>query len=128
MSSKDRFRTLYNVVRTWQRGTNRVLAREIRDKDVRDSLALEQSLAGSTTYAPPNIVAEVSFLLHGRFVDMNVGRGRGLGETRKSNKRILKKQRWYSPAWYGRLNKLQGAIGFRIMDDVEEIMKQYERG
>lgn len=127
IDSKSRFRTLYEVVHRWQRGTKRVLLQEIFDKRVQDTFKLEDSLSGSTTFISPNIIADISFLMHGRFVDMNVGRGRPIGHTRVMSKARLKDKKWYSPAYYGRLSKLHAAIGYTLIEDIRTSMKSIEK-
>lgn len=62
------------------------------------------------------------FFDRGRFVDMGVGRGHGRGELTSSSRsegwdrgrKGRKPNPWYSPAFYGRLNDLMGAVGARF--------------
>lgn len=63
---------------------------------------------------------------HGRFVDMGSGRGYSHGqrlkdsfdtETRRGEKG-RKRKPWYGRVWYSRINDLQGAVGFKLMEEV----------
>jgi len=73
---------------------------------------------------------------HGRFVDMGSGRGFSHGQSHSRDKFDMnaprrgsgrKKKLWYSRVWYSRLNALEGAVGFKLMemtlDEVKEEMK-----
>lgn len=64
---------------------------------------------------------------HGRFVDMGSGRGWSHGrrerdtfdtESSRRGEKGRKPKRWYSRVWYARINDLQGAVGFKIMEEV----------
>lgn len=67
---------------------------------------------------------------HGRFVDMGSGRGWSHGhrerdtfdtETRRRGEKGRKPKRWYGRVWYARINDLQGAVGFKLMERVIEM-------
>lgn len=123
---RDRlFKEMWDFAQRWNRATRRVLDREIMRKDVKDTEALQKSLEGTTAANGDKIIVEIGFLLRGRFVDMGVGNGRGM-ETRESNTKALREKRWYSPAWYGRLNTLQGVVGIKVMEEVVDTFKQLE--
>lgn len=69
------------------------------------------------------------FLLRGLFVDMGAGRGSRKLETREGNRMLLQKgksqwpKKWYSLAFWGRLNDLQGVLGYRMMESAIDSVK-----
>lgn len=72
--------------------------------------------------------SQTEFLVRGRFVDMGAGRRSTKIETRDGNGRLLggkgrKPKKWYSRTFWGRLNDLQGALGFRLMEDAINAVK-----
>lgn len=70
--------------------------------------------------------SETEFLVRGRFVDMGAGRRSSKIETREGNAKKLKVRRpkkWYSKTFWGRLNDLQGVLGYRLMEDAINSVK-----
>lgn len=68
---------------------------------------------------------------HGRFVDMGSGRGYSHGrridgfETSRGKAGSgRRKQPWYSRVWYARVNDLQGAVGFKLMEEAVDIRRR----
>ena len=73
-----------------------------------------------------------SFLERGRFVDMGSGRGYSFGqsirgthdlETGRRKNKGRRPKKWYGKVFYGRLNDLQGAVGYTMMENVLETLK-----
>lgn len=129
MNNRDKlFKDMYVFVRKWNRSTRRVLEMEIERKDVQDTLQLKKSLAETTVVQGHKIVAELSFLLYGRFVDMGVGRGRGM-ETREGNTSRLNdnNKKWFNRPYYGRLSTLRGVVGIKVMDSWQQTIKELEK-
>jgi hypothetical protein len=115
-------------VSRWADRTDDVLLMMLRRYEVGITDALYNSVR-SRVYqsAGDKLGYDLSFLLRGRFRDMNVGRGRGKNTSAKiettagnraiiQNRRKKKSDRWYSRPFYGRLNALEGALGFALME------------
>ncbi len=75
----------------------------------------------------------MTFLKRGRFVDMGSGRGYSHGRRTGGNSfdmdeprtgKIRKPKKWYSKVFYGRLNDLQGALGFKLMEEAVDQAKE----
>jgi len=109
----------------WMSKNEKIFQQEITDKKIGDSEQLIKSFHYEIIkLADGYLKGEHSFMTRGRFVDMGVGRGHpasGIGSrgdkgswSRGRSGRIPKK--WYSPALYGRLNDLMGAVGARISE------------
>lgn len=110
MAQGDEHRAL---VGRWLKRTQDVLLEEIDRLEVKESGDLKRGLSAKVTERGEGIIhAEISFLTRGRFVDMGAGSG---SKAKGLNKRKAKK--WYSPAFYGRLSYLQGALGYAIMEE-----------
>ncbi|MGB0521433.1 MAG: hypothetical protein ACPGJS_00665 [Flammeovirgaceae bacterium] len=116
----------------WLERAIQVLSGEIDRLDVKDTRALKESLQFRLFRQAAEVLGgEISFLLYGRFVDMGAGRKRqvdafsereDLGKRRKLTAR--KPVKWYSPAFFGLINDLQGALGFQLMEQVLSDIKQ----
>lgn len=125
-------------VTSWADKTDEILLMMIRRLNIEYTGELYDSVR-SRVYkmAGEAIGYDLNFLLHGRFRDMGVGRGRGKNiatkiESTSTNREIirgkgrtrLKPGRWYSRPFYGRLNALQGAIGYAMMEQtIQSIIK-----
>jgi hypothetical protein len=75
----------------------------------------------------------ITFLERGRFVDMGSGRGYSFGqsirgshdlETGRSKRKGRRPKKWYGKVFYGRLNDLQGAVGYTMMEGVMSTLKK----
>ncbi|MFY0628680.1 MAG: hypothetical protein JXR07_20475 [Reichenbachiella sp.] len=103
-------RTL-DIFQKWVSTTEEVFRSELSKRGIGITDQLLRSLKSSVTVMAEGYVkGEFQFLTRGRFVDMGAGRGR------PTNQRGSKAKRWYSPALYGRLNDLDGIIGYTIME------------
>jgi hypothetical protein len=111
------------IVQRWLKRTEEVLALEIERKRVKDTRALKQSVSTNFSEEGYMLRAQILFLTHGRFVDMGAGRR---AKVQALSKRKPKK--WYSPAFYGRLNMLQGALGLQMMEETMSALKEIEDG
>ncbi len=111
---------LLPILTSWTERTLYILRLEKRKLDVDDTKALDASLDGKAIQASnEKLHSEIEFLLRGRFVDMGAGRKSSKIETRDGNARKLKLRRpkkWYSRAFWGRINDLQGVFGFKLME------------
>lgn len=117
-------------VRSWKDKTDQVLKDMLIRYDVGYTEELFKSIRGKVyKMSSDRIGYDLGFMKHGRFRDMNVGRGRKKNlslkiESTSSNRRIiagkapkgLKPAKWFSKPFYGRLNALQGAIGYSMME------------
>jgi hypothetical protein len=113
MSSRPINRDLENLGRQaqrlrreWLRILVKELEEEVSKRNIKDTGALQKSLKGSHNSS----VDVLHYLMYGAFVDMNVGKGRGLETQRENamiskiynqmmgrrNGRMAKSFRWYS--------------------------------
>ena len=123
----------------WLERTTQVLNSEIDRLDVKQSKALKKSLESRLFRLSADVIGgEISFLIRGRFVDMGAGRKRkvdAFSERPELGRRKMKgrkPKKWYSPAFYGRINDLQGALGFQLMEqaliDIKDGINGTENG
>jgi hypothetical protein len=99
-----------------------VLNRERKRLKVGESGKLDRSFQTRVlSLSQDTFQSQMDFLLRGRFVDMGVGRGRKI-ESRQTNRELLsptkarKPKKWFSRAYYGRLNDLQGVLGYQLIE------------
>ena len=127
MQSSKNYRTEAEIIfRKWLEDTVEVLEKERARLKVKKKEALKNSLRQVViSIASDELGGEIHFLTRGRFVDMGAGRRRSvdaLSIRKKPKKRKAKK--WYSPAFYGRLNDLQGVLGIKLMERSLEAIRQ----
>ena len=117
----------------WLERTGQVLDGEIDRLDVKDSKELKKSLKFRLFRISADVIGgEISFLIRGRFVDMGAGRKKKVDAFseredfgRRRRKQIGRKpKKWYSPAFFGRINDLQGALGFQLMEQALTEIKE----
>lgn len=112
----------------WLRRTEEVLHGQIKKRGigVTDSLA-DSIRTEMRRLAHGYLEGDLFFDETGRFVDMGVGRGHAIGSRgplESSRGSIGRKpKKWYSKTYWGRLNDLQGAIGFKLMERVVETVR-----
>jgi hypothetical protein len=98
---------------------------ELRKQGVKGTGQLDKSIRGAyRRLGEGYLEGNLFFDQHGRFVDMGSSRGwshgKRIGEE-ESNKRGTggrKKKPWYGRVWYARINDLQGAVGYKMMEQV----------
>lgn len=110
------------IVADWNRRTLRLLRYEMGRKKVGDTGELNRNISESTRSVGNLVIAETSMLVRGRFVDAGYGKGQGRGHAATLSKRQPKK--WYSPTFYGRLNDLQGVLGYNLMEQTLTAIKK----
>lgn len=119
MDASDDYRSEAEIIfRKWLSKTVEILEEERVRLKVQDSKKLKKSLRQTVINVAADVLGgEIHFLTRGRFVDMGAGRKRKAAQLR-TRKRIKKRKpkKWYSPAFYGRLNDLQGALGVQLME------------
>lgn len=126
------------VLTRWFDRTEYILRLEKRKLKVDDTNELDKSL-NTEVHQRANdlLVGELEFLVRGRFVDMGAGRKRKVLESRDGNGDLLKvkkrkPKKWYSRAFYGRINDLQGVLGYKLMesaiDSVKDPLEQRSTG
>ena len=119
-----------DLIRNWMSRTELIFNREMDRLRIGESEDLRQSLRHKVMQQSQSmIVGEFQFLVRGRFVDMGAGKGSKKIETREGNSALLggsrrKPKKWYSRAFYGRLNDLQGVIGYRMMESAIDSVKE----
>lgn len=120
---------ILQILTKWFARTEMVLRIEKRKLRVDKTYALERSLSSEIRQKTNEILeGELNFLIRGRFVDMGAGKKANKLESRDGNGRLLKvKARkpkvWYSKAWYGRINDLQGVLGYKMMESAIDSVK-----
>lgn len=128
-------------VASWADKTDQVLLEMLRRYEVGVTEELYNSVRSKVYQMAGYMLGyELNFLVHGRFRDMGVGRGRGKSvaskiETTATNREIIqgrtrrraKIARWYSRPFYGRLNALEGALGLSLMEQaINSVIKPLE--
>jgi hypothetical protein len=120
------------VLTRWFERTEYILRLEKKKFDVDDTLQLDQSMFNEVRQKANDLLeGELEFLVRGRFVDMGAGRKAKVLESRETNGQLLNKKKrkirkpkkWYSKAFYGRLNDLQGVLGFKLMEAAIDSVK-----
>lgn len=123
--SKDFKTEAEKIFFRWLEKTIRVLKQEAERLGVKDTEALLDSLRYQViTTAAGRLGAEIFFLTRGRFVDMGAGRrAKAARLTKRKQLKKRKAKRWYSPAFYARLNDLQGALGISLTEQCIDLVK-----
>lgn len=113
---------IHDIVADWNRRNVRILRYELAKQRIGDTQELARTLKDETFKKGNDVVTELSMLVRGRFRDMGVGKGTKLGRTATLSRRQPKK--WYSKTFYGRLNDLQGVLGFEMMEQTMNTMRK----
>ena len=117
--AQSNFSEALNLVNRWADLTDQVLLTQLELKGVGITQDLRQSIKEKVFERAGDIIQyDLSFMSRGRFRDMGAGRERKI-ESIESNRGILKARKpapWFSRPFYGRLNALQGAIGYQVME------------
>lgn len=134
MTEMSRVQEIEAFLRNWQEKTKAILLRELKKQGVGVTDALYRELHHEMEKkAEGYFNLALIMLRRGRFVDMGVGRGVPIERVKahrdrsRGAKRKRRPKKWYSKAFYGRLNDLQGAIGFKMMEEANEIVKSVEK-
>lgn len=115
------------IVTEWFARTELVLKRRLIQERIGDTGALADSLRNEVHRRSGDLIAgEIEFLVRGRMVDMGAGRGSSNKiESRQTNRRATgggrrRAKKWYSRAFWGRINDLQGILGYQLMEEALE--------
>lgn len=120
------------VFTRWFERTEYLLKLERTKLGVRKSGALDESQESDVRQASNSLlVGELSFLVRGRFVDMGAGKKARKLESRETNGQLIdgkspkprKPKKWFSRTFYGRLNDLQGVLGYKLMQSAIDAVK-----
>lgn len=125
--AEGKIEEMRSYVTSWADRTDDILLTTMKRLGIGVTDELYNSVRSKVyTMAGDMVGYELTFLLHGRFRDMGVGRGRSKGisskiESTSSNRRIIqgkgsKPAKWFARPFYGRLNALEGALGFALME------------
>lgn len=123
---------LLKTLTRWTERTDFVLRRSRQQLQVKQSGELDRSQQYKVHQISDALLeSQMSFLVRGRFVDMGAGRPSTKIETREGNRLLLQSRstkarvpkKWYSRAYWGRLNDLQGVIGYRLMETAVRSVK-----
>ena len=119
-----------NVLTRWTERTEKILDRNITFFKLIDSRDLQRSLKSRVMKKSMEILeAQLEFLVRGRFQDMGAGSTSRKLESREGNAELLglktrKPRKWYSRAYYARINDLQGVLGFKLMEEAIDAVKE----
>jgi len=119
-----------NVLTRWTERTTMILDKNITFFKLIDSRDLQRSLKSRVIKKSMDILeAQLEFLVRGRFQDMGAGSGSRKLESREGNAELLglkprKPRKWYSRAYYARINDLQGVLGFKLMEEAIDAVKE----
>lgn len=112
------------------RRTEVIFHREITRLKIGETTQLDKSIEQEVQRKSAAMLeGAFEFLLRGRFVDMGAGKGATKLETREGNRQLLSKgktrrpKKWYSRAFWGRLNDLQGVLGYKLMESSIDSVK-----
>jgi hypothetical protein len=129
--ANKKFFAVRELVLRWQKRTHEILKEQIKIRGIGVTDELYQDLKHSLEQKTAGLLhAELVMLKRGRMIDMGVGRGVPLERVKlqreksrgAKTKRYPKK--WYSKVFYGRLNDLQGAIGFKVMEEAQSVIAE----
>lgn len=119
-----------DVLTSWMKRTEVIFHREIARLRIGDTTNLDKSIEQEVRQrGQATLEGAFEFLMRGRFVDMGAGKGARKLETREGNRMLLQKgkgrrpKKWYSRAFWGRLNDLQGVLGYRMMESSIDAVK-----
>lgn len=117
----------------WLERTETKLREQIQKRNIGVTDELVGSIASEMRrMAEGFLEGDLVFDESGRFVDMGVGRGHALGSrgALESTRGAIgrKPKPWYSRTYYGRLNDLQGAIGYKLMERAIDAVKNVGTG
>ncbi|PRY90564.1 hypothetical protein [Mongoliibacter ruber] len=115
---------IHKILTRWTERTSFLMKMEQKRLEIGDTNALNQSQAERVLQKSETLLeSELEFLVRGRMVDMGAGRGSRKIETRDGNGRLVrgknkprKPKKWYSRIYWGRINALQGVLGFKLME------------
>jgi len=121
---------LLKLLADWTARTELILRLQKKRLGVDDTQELDKSLGGKVRELSDALLeSELTFLVRGRMVDMGAGRARKI-ESRDTNADLIrdkskarKPKKWYSRAYYGRINDLQGIIGYQLMESAIRAVK-----
>ena len=119
-----------DTLTSWMKRTELIFHREITRLRIGETTQLDKSIDQEVKQKSQTMLeGAFEFLMRGRFVDMGAGRGARKLETREGNRQLLQKgkgrrpKKWYSRAFWGRLNDLQGIMGYRMMEAAIDSVK-----
>lgn len=121
---------LQQLFSRWIKRTDEVLHHELNRRGIGVSDDLDESIKSEMAHlAEGYLEGRFSFLVRGRFVDMGAGRGYTAGGNRTGSelgdrRSKRKPKQWYSRPFFGRLNDLEGAVGFAIMEQAIDSIVQ----
>ncbi len=113
----------------WLDKTGKILHDELLKQGVGVSDELKKSLRTEMRRLGEGYLeGRIIFLERGRFVDMGSGRGYSMGRRlgsfdETSGRKGRRAKKWYSRAFYGRLNDLEGVLGIKLMEQAVEAVK-----
>lgn len=115
----------------WVKRTEEILVGQLAAKKIGVTDDLKRSVQSRMiTMADGYLRGEFMFMERGRFVDMGAGRGSNTDRSlydmddAYTNRKKRKPKKWYSRPFYGRLNDLEGAIGYAIMEQAIDEVKR----
>lgn len=128
---RTKYLQVLEVVHDWEKSVHKVLQGRLSKLKVGDTGELSRSIKTDVMMRSEGMIyIELTMRARGRFRDMGVGRGvdfeTALMNTERDKSRGAKRARtpnyWYSRAFFGRLNSLQSALGYKAMHEVSEMV------
>jgi hypothetical protein len=136
MSKSQQENEVYLLVQRWLSKTVTYHKEAIDSLGAKDTAALQRSVREELRRLSDGYMeGKLFFDEHGRYVDMGSGRGYSFGQRtnrgrfdmesgRRGRIRERKPKKWYGKVFYGRLNDLQGAIGYKLMEQAISSVKE----
>lgn len=123
---------LYILFRQWLDRTEGILIQQLQKQKIGITHALRNQLRKDLQVKGEGYLeGNITMLTRGRYIDMGVGRGQSLsGSTRGSFSHLedgrsgRKPKKWYSRTFFSRLYDLYGAIGYEIVEECIQTVKE----
>lgn len=126
-----KFKEVRAFLENFQEKNKAILLREMKKQGIGQSEDLYRKLSVAMEEKTVGLFhLELVMLRRGRFVDMGVGRGVPIEKVKaprqrsRGAKRKRRAKKFYSKPFYGRLNDLQGAVGYKMMEEAQQIVRQ----
>lgn len=126
MDQRIKMTFVHRAVEKYAQDVVVAMERSIRKNNAIKTGALRDSLNAAAN----DNVGKLIFKEYGRFIDMGVGRGKGLGAVKAANDKLSGKQRKlrkrkkiYSPIAYGKLNGLIGDLMYGLTEETIATIK-----
>ena len=114
-----RYEEIQQLFSDWTKRTESALKKQVRLKKIEGNDLLNSVAANVAREQGFMLSAQVSFLTHGRFVDMGKGRPRNI-QTQENAREVMKggrkPKKWYSRTIYGRIHLLSTLMAVKVAE------------